>query len=82
MADRSITAENRTSNNCMDSIIDTVGTFRIDAKIVIEDVRFAATVDGHDLSGISGSEMARIMRARCDPIRENDNHFSYWVRRW
>jgi hypothetical protein len=43
----------------------TVCSFPSTSPIVIDDVRFAAKVDGHDLSDISTNEIVAIMKTFC-----------------
>jgi hypothetical protein len=47
------------------AIIDTIRTFRPGAPICVDDIRFAAAVDGHDLSGVLPWEWGRVMRSLC-----------------
>jgi hypothetical protein len=66
-----------------DPIILVIGTFRRDAKIIIDDVRFAAAVDGIDMSMYSASKITNLLRVRCDTLEEHSSDGkAYWVRRW
>ena len=78
----SMYCESSQEDYAFDAIINTVGTFPIGSLMVIDDIRFAATVDGYDLSNVSGSKIAGMLPYRCDSKREGSNHFTYWVRRW
>lgn len=65
-------------------IIDTIGTFGIDAPIILDDIRFAAAVDGRPLNHITSVEMCSVMRERCvsviGPCGAHDR--VSWVRLW
>jgi len=58
-----------------------IKSFRPGAKIRIDDVRFAAAVDGIDLSQYTGLQLAGMLKEFCDPVVEEGNHFSYWIRK-
>jgi len=64
-------------------VLETVGTFRLGAPITVDDVRFAAKVDGHDLSHISWYELPLILKERCDgrKLIGSHEHVS-WIRRY
>lgn len=66
------------------TIIDTIGTFSMGAPIVLDDIRFAAAVDGRPLHHLTSKEMCSIMRERCvtveGPYGRQDR--VSWVRAW
>jgi|GEM_PF-3409005 len=64
------------------AIIGVVGTFRVNAPISIDDVRFATAVDGHSLSHMSGSQISTVLRTRCNPVPGRDYRHHLWIRRW
>lgn len=67
----------------VEAILSTVGTFRLGSPIVIDDIRFAAKVDGHDLSHLKSGDIAEILRVRCHPGPAMKNHeHKSWFRSW
>lgn len=50
------------------AIIETVRTFRAGAPLVIDDILFAAAVDGHDLSSVKPYEWSRVLATVCDSM--------------
>ena len=50
------------------AIIETVRTFRAGAPLVIDDIRFAAAVDGRDLSSVKPAEWSRVLATVCDSM--------------
>ena len=59
----------------------TVETFPIGSPIIIDDIRFAAKVDGHNLDDVNGTIIAMCLAEVCDPkiIRKHDR--VSWYRR-
>lgn len=59
----------------------TIKTFPIGSPIIIDDIRFAAKVDGFNLDDVDGQIIARCLSEMCDPkmIREKDR--ISWYRR-
>lgn len=65
-------------------VLDTAGSFNFGSPIVIDDIRFAAKVDGYDLSKIEGHIIAGILKNRCIPIRNPGypKDRVSWIRKW
>ena len=59
----------------------TVETFPIGSPIIIDDIRFAAKVDGYNLDDVNGQIIAMCLAEVCDPkvIRKHDR--TSWYRR-
>jgi len=64
------------------AVIAAAGSFRPGAKINIHDIRLAAAADGVDINHVDINIVVRALRTRCDPLREGNNHYAYWVRKW
>lgn len=67
-----------------EAIILAARTFRIGAPIVVDDIRFAARTDGHDLGHIGGKDIANVLRTICDPVSVQmpyDHNRVSWIRR-
>ena len=62
-------------------ILRTIETFPIGSPIIIDDIRFAAKVDGYNLDDVDGQIIARCLAEVCDPkvIRKKDR--TSWYRR-
>lgn len=73
-----ITPEDRSA------ILAAVGTFRMGAPILTDDVRVACAVDGHSIRHIPGPHLAKIIQERCDPAEGpyGRKDFHSWKRRW
>lgn len=63
----------------MQIIDDAVASYRVGAPIIIEDIRIAARADGHDLSHVSGYEIAAYLRTICKPVHKAHLRID-WVR--
>lgn len=63
-------------------VIDLIGSYRKTAIISIDDIRVAATSEGRPLDHISGRQMARVLKTRCDYLPERSWSGSVWRRRW
>ncbi|MFA6718648.1 MAG: hypothetical protein WCS15_06180 [Prevotella sp.] len=63
-------------------VLDTIGTFRSGASITVDDIRFAAKVDGYDLSHILWNELPIIIKDRCDPYNIGGHKCVSWIRRY
>lgn len=63
-------------------VIDLIGSYRKTAIISIDDIRVAAASEGRPLDHISGRQMARVLKTRCDCIPERSWGGSVWRRRW
>ena len=64
-------------------VLETVGTFRLGAPITVDDIRFAAKVDGHDLSHVLWNELPMIIKERCDAYKPYGGHERVsWIRRY
>lgn len=59
----------------------TIETFPIGSPIIIDDIRFAAKVDGYNLDDVDGQIIARCLAEVCDAkiIRNKDR--TSWYRR-
>lgn len=59
----------------------TIETFPIGSPIIIDDIRFAAKVDGYNLDDVDGQIIARCLAEVCDGkiIRNKDR--TSWYRR-
>lgn len=59
----------------------TVGTFPVGSPIIIDDIRFAAKMDGFNLDDVDGHIIARCLSEMCDAkmIRKKDR--ISWYRR-
>ena len=59
----------------------TIETFPIGSPIIIDDIRFAAKVDGYNLDDVDGQIIARCLAEVCDGkiIRRKDR--TSWYRR-
>ena len=64
------------------SVLETIGTFRKDAPIQTDDVRFASKCDGMDLSEISAKQLTSILRKRCTPHKRKGRYSTLWTRKW
>lgn len=60
-------------------ILRTIETFPIGSPIVIDDIRFAAKVDGYSLDDVDGQIIARCLSEICDAkvIRRKDRKSYY-----
>ena len=66
-------------------IINLVGTFRMSAPIMLDDIRFAAQIEGHPIDKINGTTLSSIVAKRCDVIVYAGDHpksYHKYVRRW
>lgn len=66
------------------AIIDTIGTFPMGSPIILDDIRFAAAVDGCPLNHLTSRQMYPVMRERCVPEVGpfGDHDRKSWVRAW
>lgn len=66
------------------AIIDTIGTFPMGSPIILDDIRFAAAVDGCPLNHLTSRQMYPVMRERrvpeVGPFGDHDR--KSWVRAW
>lgn len=66
----------------VNDILDTIGTFRMDAPIQTDDVRFASRCDGHDLSEVSPKQLTEVLKMRCTPHSRPMHYPTVWTRDW
>ena len=67
----------------VDHILDTIGTFRMGAPILPDDVRFASMCDGLDLSDVSPKQLTEVLKMRCTPTPDRyANNATAWMRKW
>ena len=75
------TVDEQYRRNVEAAIRRTVETFPIGSPIIIDDIRFAAKVDGFNLDNVDGQIIARCLSEMCDAkmIRKKDR--MSWYRR-
>lgn len=59
----------------------TIETFPIGSPIIIDDIRFAAKVDGYNLDDVDGQIIARCLAKMCDPVVIRKKDRTSWYRR-
>lgn len=73
--------EEQHRRNIKAAIHRTIETFPIGSPIIIDDIRFAAKIDGYDLDDVDGQIIARCLAEVCDArIIRNKDRIS-WYRR-
>ena len=67
-----------------DAVIAAIGTFRMGAPILVDDVRVAAAADGHPIRHMDKFAISECMKERCDLKvgRYGPKDYHYWFRRW
>jgi len=64
-----------------EAILHAVGTFRLGAPIMTDDIRLACSVDGHPIKHVNGTELVHAMLLRCDDMGRSYARTVYG-RRW
>lgn len=59
----------------------TIETFPIGSPIIIDDIRFAAKVDGFNLDDVDGQIIAKCLAKMCDPVVIRNKDRTSWYRR-
>ena len=59
----------------------TIETFPIGSPIIIDDIRFAAKIDGCNLDDVDGQIIARCLAKMCDPVVIRKKGRTSWYRR-
>ena len=59
----------------------TIETFPIGSPIIIDDIRFAANIDGYNLDDVDGQIIARCLAKMCDPVVIRKKDRTSWYRR-
>lgn len=79
MTRREIEEQNR--RNIEAVIHRTIETFPIGSPIIIDDIRFAAKVDGFNLDDVDGQIIARCLAEVCDGKITRNKDRTSWYRR-
>lgn len=59
----------------------TIETFPVGSPIIIDDIRFAAKVDGYSLDDVDGQIIAKCLAEMCDPVVIRKKDRTSWYRR-